>query len=202
MIEAPTLFWMPALAIPVLVGWLLLGDRLLYFCYGTGFARGAPVLYLLLVAQVVNVFMYLQTTGLLALDRPKESFKVATVAAIANILLDITLIPMMGITGAAVATLLTMALNAVLAYRALKRTIEVRLDYSSVRNILVASAVMGLFVGVYRLVVPLSSIWLTLVPVAVGAVVYGVVLLKLDRSLHDELRTMAAQMGVRLPRWL
>ena len=146
--------------------------------------------------------MYLQTTGLLALDRPKESFRVATVAATANILRDITLIPMMGITGAAVATLLTMALNAVLAYRVLKRTIGVRLDYSSVRNILVASAVMGLFVGVYRLVVPLSSIWLTLVPVAVGAVVYGVVLLKLDRSLHDELRTMAVQMGVRLPRWL
>jgi hypothetical protein len=61
---------------------------------------------------------------------------------------------------------------------------------------------MGLFVGVYRLAVPLSSIWLTLVPVAVGAIIYGVVLLKLDRSLHDELRAMAAQMGVQLPRWL
>ena len=59
--------------------------------------------------------MYLQTMDILALDRPKESFKMATVAAIANILLDITLIPMRGITGAAVATLLTMALNAVLS---------------------------------------------------------------------------------------
>jgi len=49
-------------------------------------------------------------TRILALDRPKESFEVAAVAAIANILLDITLIPMLGITGAAVATLLTMAL--------------------------------------------------------------------------------------------
>ena len=61
---------------------------------------------------------------------------------------------------------------------------------------------MGLFVGGYRLVVPLSSIWLTLVPVAVGAIIYGVVLLKLDRGIHDELRAMAAQVGVRLPRWL
>ena len=95
-----------------------------------------------------------------------------------------------------------MALNAVLAYRVLKRIIDVRLEYPSVRNILVASAMMGVFVGAYRLVVPLSSIWLTLVPVAVGAIVYGVVLLKLDRSIHDELREMAAQIGVRLPRWL
>lgn len=190
------------LAVPVLVGGLLLGDRLLYFCYGAGFARGAPALYLLLAAQVVNVFMYLQTMGLLALDRPKESFKVAAVAAIANILLDLALIPVLGITGAAVATLLTMTLNAVLAYHVLKRIIDVRLEYPSVRNILVASALMGLFVGVYRLVVPLSGIWLTLFPVAVGAIIYSAVLLKLDRGIHDELRAMAAQMGVGLPRWL
>ncbi len=146
--------------------------------------------------------MYLETMGILALDRPKESFKVASVAATANILLDLTLIPMLGITGAAVATLLTMTLNAVLAYRVLKRIIDVRLEYPSVRNILVASAMMGLFVGTYRLAVPLSSIWLTLVPVAVGAIIYGGVLLKLDRGIHDELQAMAAQMGVRLPRWL
>jgi hypothetical protein len=49
---------------------------------------------------------------------------------------------------------------------------------------------------------PPSSVWLTLVPVAVGAVIYGVVLLKLDRGIHDELRAMAAQISVRLPRWL
>ena len=117
------------LAVPVLIGGLLLGDQLLYFCYGAGFARGAPVLYLLLAAQVANVFMYLQTMGLLALDRPKESFKVAAVAATANILLDLALIPMLGITGAAVATLLTMSLNAALAHHVLNRTIDVRLEY-------------------------------------------------------------------------
>ena len=77
-----------------------------------------------------------------------------------------------------------------------------RLEYSSVRNILAASTMMGLFVGIYRLAVPLSTIWLALVPVAAGATIYGVVLLKLDRGIRDELRVMAAQMGVRLPRWL
>jgi O-antigen/teichoic acid export membrane protein len=133
--------------------------------------------------------------GLLALDRPKEPFEVTAVAAIANILLDITLVPMLGITGAAITTLLTMTLNAVLAHRVLKRIIDVRLEYPSVRNILVASAVMGLFVAAYRLIVPPSSIWLTIIPVAVGAIIYGVVLLKLGRSIHDELQAMAVQDG-------
>ena len=97
---------------------------------------------------------------------------------------------------------MTMTLNAAIACRMLKRIIDVRLEYPPIRNILVASAMVGLFVAVYHLAVTLSSVWLTLVPVAVGAAIYGVVLLKLDRGIHDELRAMAAQMGVRLPRWL
>ena len=190
------------LAVPVFVGGLLFGNRLLYFFYGAGFARDAPALYVLLAVQVVNVFMYLQTTCLNALNHPKEAFKVTAVASIANILLNFALIPVLGITGAAVATLATMTLNAALAYRVLKRIIDVRLEYSSVRNILVSSAVMGVFVGGYRLMVPLSSVWLTLVPVVVGAIVYGILLLKLDQSIHDELRAIVVQMGVQWPRWL
>lgn len=190
------------LAVPVFAGGLLLGDRLLYFFYGAGFAHGAPALYVLLTVQVVNVFMSLQTMCLYALNYPKEAFKVTAVASIANILLNLALIPILGITGAAVATLVTMTLNAVLAYRVLKRIIDVRLEYSSVRNILVSSAVMGVFVGGYRLMVPLSNVWLTLVPVVVGAIIYGILLLKLDQSIHDELRAIVVQMGMQWPRWL
>lgn len=190
------------LAVPVFVGGLLLGNRLLYFFYGAGFARDAPALYVLLAVQVVNVFMYLQTTCLNALNHPKEAFKVTAVASIANILLNFALIPILGISGAAVATLATMTLNAALAYRMLKRIIDVRLEYSSVRNILVSSAVMGVFVGGYRLMVPLSSVWLALVPVVVGAIIYGILLLKLDQSIHDELRAIVVQMGMQWPRWL
>jgi len=43
-----------------------------------------------------------------------------------------------------------MTLNAGLAYCVLKQTIDVRLEYPSVRNIPVASAVMGRFVTVHR----------------------------------------------------
>ena len=190
------------LAVPVFVGGLLLGNRLLYFFYGAGFAPGAPALHVLLTVQVVNVFMYLQTMCLNALNYPKESFKVTAVASIANIPLNFALIPVLGITGAAVATLVTMTLNAALAYRVLKRIIDVRLEYSSVRNILVSSAVMGVFVGGYRLMVPLSNVWLALVPVVVGAIVYGMLLLKLDQDIHDELRAIVVQMGMPWPRWL
>ncbi len=190
------------LAIPILIGGILLSDKLLYFFYGAEFAYGYKVLILLLCVQVVNVFQFLFTTYLSAMDHQKEAFKVTAVAATLNIIFDIILVPLIGITGAAIATLATMILNALLAQRALSRTMKIRLEYDSISNILKASAAMGLLVGTYRLLVPLSSVWITLVPVIFGGVIYGILMMKLDAKICGELRSIVEKMGLVWPKWI
>jgi len=190
------------LAVPVLIGGVLLGDKLLYFFYGAEFALGYTALVILLAVQVVNVFQYFFTMYLDALDYPKESFKVTTVAVVVNIALNVMLIPVIGIVGAAVATLVTMTLNALLARRALSRIMAVRVERDSLLNIVKASATMGVLLGGYRLFVPMSSVWLALVPVAAGGAVYSILMLKLDRKICNELREIVEGMGMRWPQWL
>ena len=192
------------LAVPVLTGGVVLGDKLLYFFYGAEFARGYLTLMVLLGVQVVNVFQYFFTMYLNALDYPKESFKVTAVGVVANIVLNIILIPVMGISGAAIATLVTMTLNAVLARRALSRLMTIRLERRSLLNIVAASVVMGVLVGGYRVLVPLTNVWVTLLAVGIGGAVYGVLVLKLDRKICDELRGIVEGMGMGVvwPGWL
>ena len=175
---------------------------MLYYFYGASFAEGTTVLAILLLVQVVNVFMFLQTMSLNAIDRPKDSFKVTAIASVINIILNLALIPVIGITGAAVATLITMTVNAVLAHRALSRIINVRLEKSPVQNILIATLAMGLFVLLFRLFIPLTNIAIVLAAVAIGGLIYGIILLKLDRGIHDELENLSMQLGVSWPRWL
>ena len=184
------------LAVPVFIGGVLLGDKLLYFFYGVEFAKGYTTLMVLLAVQVVNVFQYFFTMYLDALDYPKESFKVTTIGVVANIVLNIALIPIMGISGAAIATLVTMTLNAVLAKRALSRLITIKMERRSLLNIMVASVVMGVLVGGYRVLVPLSNVWVTLLAVVVGVVAYSVLVLKLDRKIYGELKEIMMQMNV------
>ena len=190
------------LAIPVFTGGILLGDKLLYFFYGAEFSRGYAILIILLSLQVVNVFQYLFTMYLSALDHQKEAFKINAVAASANILLNITLIPLIGITGAAIATLATMTLNALLARRVLSRIITIRLEHTSIINITKASAAMGILVGTYRLVVPMSNVWVTLVPVIIGGIVYTILILKLDDKICNELKSIVEKMGLVWPKWI
>ena len=189
------------LALPLFVGGALLGDRLLYFFYGADFVS-YTTLMILFTVQIVNIFQYFFTTYLSAMNQLKELFKITVVAVAANIALNAVLIPVMGISGAAVATLVTMSLNAIMARRVLARMITIRVERSSLLNIFKATVVMGTVVGGYRLIVPLSSVWVALVPVVLGGVVYGVLVLKFDRKIYEELKEIMMQMNVTWPEWL
>ncbi|WP_342771866.1 MULTISPECIES: flippase [unclassified Methanoculleus] len=187
------------LAVPVVAGGWLLGERLLYFFYTASSVSGAGALALLLPVQVAHVFMFLQTMCLNALDRPRDSFRVTAVAVAANIGLNLFLIPAYGIVGASAATLVTMVLNAVLAHRALSRSIRVRIEPGAVGNIVLAALVMAAVVIACSFIIPLSNVFLVLAAVALGGLVYILVLLKLDRGIHDELKDLIEKLGLPWP---
>ncbi len=190
------------LAVPVTVGGWILGERLLYFFYGASFAEGTGVLGILLLVQIVNVFMFLQTMTLNAIDRPRQSFYATGTAAVVNIALDLALIPLMGIEGAAIATLVTMLVNATIAHHYLSRQISVRIERGPTYHILLAAGMMAVVILLFRLLIPLSNIFLVLTAVAMGGFVYGLVLMKADSGLHDEIRDLAMQLGAPWPKWL
>ncbi|WP_292394092.1 flippase [Methanoculleus sp. UBA303] len=187
------------LAVPVLVGGWILGERLLYFFYGASFATGAGALAILLLVQVASVFMFLQTMCLNALDRPKDSFRVTAVAVAANIGLNLFLIPAYGIVGASAATLVTMVLNAALANRALSRSIRVRIEPRAVGNIVFAALAMAAVVVGYSYIIPLTNVFIVLGAVALGGLIYILLLLRIDRGIHDELKDLAGKLGLPWP---
>jgi len=190
------------LAIPTCVGGWILGERLLYFLYGASFVEGTSALYFLLLVQVVNVFMFLGTMSLNALNRPKDAFRITVIAAIANILLDLAFIPLIGITGAAVATLIAMTLNAIGALFLLSRIISVKFEYTAIKNILCAAGLMGIFLVFIHFLLPLTHVITVLAVVIIGALIYLFVLFKLDRKIHDELSELSVNLGVPWPEWL
>ena len=190
------------LAIPTCIGGWILGERLIYYLYGASFIAGTSAFFFLLLVQVVNVFMFLGMMSLNALTRPKDAFRITVIAAVANILLDIALIPVMGITGTAVATLIAMTLNALGALILLSRTISIKFEYGPVKNIFYASGCMGIFLLFIHYVLPLTHVAAVSVIVIIGAGIYLLVLLKLDREIHDELKGLGVNLGVPWPEWL
>jgi len=178
------------LAIPITAGGILLSDKLMYFFYGALFESGGPVLVILLFVQIANIFFYLQTMCLNAMNRPRISFYITIISAVLNILLNIMLIPPLGISGAAIASLVTMSMNAVLAYLVLKPSIKIEIDLQSVVNLAVSASSMSVFLVVYTYAFPIRSfIGLGLV-ICIGAIIYLMVILKIDHSIRSDLKVL------------
>ena len=190
------------LAVPVLFGGIFLADKLLYYFYGADFAAGAVACCILFAVQIVSVFTTFLGTALSASDHARQSFYATATAAVLNIILNCIFIPLLGINGAAVATLISYSVNAVLIAHFLKRYITVKIEKKPIFNIILSAAVMGLFVFIYKLFVPLDNVILTLIPVAVGAVLYFFLLFKIDRGIRDEIAGMVTSLGLPWPKWL
>ena len=190
------------LAVPVLFGGIFLADKLLYYFYGADFAAGAAACCILFAVQIVSVFTTFLGTALSASDHAKQSFYATATAAVVNIILNCILIPILGINGAAISTLISYSLNAVLIAYFLRRYISIRIEKRPIFHIIISAAVMGLFVFIYTLFVPLDNVILTLIPVAVGAVIYFFLLFKIDRGIRDEIAGMVKTFDIPWPKWL
>ncbi|MDD1687197.1 flippase [Methanoregula sp.] len=182
------------LAIPVIAGGIILSDKLLYFFYGAAFESGAPILIILLFVQVANIFMYLQTTCLNAMDMPRISFYITAASAIMNIILNILLIPVWGISGAAIAMLVTMSMNAVLAYGILRSSLHVRVDLRSVINLIISAFIMVAFLLAYTTVLPVQTFIGLILVLAFSAVIYFCAVLGIDRTIRNDLKELLVTM--------
>lgn len=190
------------LAIPTVVGGTLLGENMLYFFYGPGFAWGYTTLVILFCAQMVNIFQIFFLMCLGALDYQRNAFYVTATSSITNVVLNLVLIPFMGIEGAAIATAITMALNALISMYILSKIIRIRVEIRSILNILKATTAMSVFVVFYKYIFTLTNVWITLVPVIIGSVIYIFLILRLDPRIYKDLKDISTRMNLPWPRML
>ena len=182
------------LAIPITVGGIVLSDKLLYFLYGAGFQSGANTLIILLFVQIASIFMILLTLCLNATNKPRESFFVTLVSAILNIILNLFLIPILGIVGAATATLLTMSTNALLAYILLKPVVKLSLEKKSIGYMILSSMVMACVLIVCIYYVKIQDFTNLFAIVLMGAFVYFIILFTLDEDLTSDIKNILTKM--------
>lgn len=157
------------IAVPVVVGGSLIASPLLALVFGASYAAAAAPFRLLLVS-IGFIFLYGTIHNLLlALGRLRDGTRILAVAATANVILNLLLIPRYGMVGAATATVIAEGLVILLGYGVLARS-GLRLPVSPVVPALLAAGAMGLTLHLTGVKGNL------LVAVVLGAAVYAMAL--------------------------
>ena len=166
---------------PISVGIFVLAGPLTHLLLGSGFARSEPALRILALALGVAFANNAFIGALNAADRQTSFTWAAGWSLVANVTLNVILIPLFGYQGASWATVATEVVLGVSAWILTARHIGTVAVASLSWRILLAGLVMG--VAIY----PMRNIGgvAVAVPIAAGAIVYAAAVLLL-RALSGE----------------
>ncbi len=162
---------MTALALPMATGAMLLSVPLIKILAGEEFVPAAKVLAVLVWAPAI-LFVYIVVNSLVISQLTKFATFITGVNVIINIVGNLVLLPRIGIMGAAIMTIVSEAIQGIFYFYFVRTKVT---RFSFLKNIwqpCIATAIMG--AAVYYM-----KDYFIVIPIAAGAMIYGVCLLVL-----------------------
>lgn len=168
------------IAIPITIGGLLVGSEVMDLFFGAEYQPAALTFKILLLSLAINYPSALLGNALFAYDQQRYFILYGGVGALSNVILNFLLIPIWGIAGAAVATVITQIISTFLSWQKMQQVNRFSI-LGKLNKIVGASLAMGLFVW-------LAKSWgasiLVSIPLAV-VVFFGALFLFKEQIIED-----------------
>jgi len=133
------------LSLPVVMVVFVYADLLIKLFFGKEYLSGALALKILIIGTVLNLIAAINKQGLIGIGQPISVTKIVFIAAIANILFNLIMIPLFGINGAAIATALSYICMLFFSTRYLLRFIRIYVPLKSwLLTFLISTVSIGL----------------------------------------------------------
>ena len=97
--------------------------------FGPEYIQASPVLQILAIGAIIYTVAFVNNNTLSGIGYPKINTKIILTAAVFNILSNIVLIPKLGITGAAITTVLSYLIILVLSSYHIRRFIKIKIPW-------------------------------------------------------------------------
>ena len=173
-------------ALPAMVGLIILSDDVILILSGKDFLPGVMSLRILSVALIFSVFSWFYMSCILIPSKKDKEVLVATIiSAVVNILLNILLIPLFYQDGAAFTTVIAELISFALCYKKAKEIVKINIP---IKNLLLSIVgCIGIIIYCFILSYFNINIYIALAIKIIGSVlIYGAIelLLKNDTILY------------------
>ena len=130
------------LALPFSVGIFLIAPQLIYFLYGVEYQPATTTLQILAATIITAYSSGMITNSIFAYNRQKILIGYAAIGALGNVILNALFIPLWGIEGAAISTVVTQILSIGYAWKKMKEINNFSI-FKSVKKPFLAALIMG-----------------------------------------------------------
>lgn len=174
-------------AFPVAAGLMMLSNEVILIAGGAGYQSGQDALRILSLAMVFAVLCtFCMNSILIANRKEKECLKATLVSAVINIALNFFALPLWGMTGAAITTIIAEASNMIMLLIASKKVVSLRFfdRKNLIQSMIATSLVCGSCIIIKRM--DFGIIVTFVLSVILSCVTYGVALLVLQNVYIKE----------------
>jgi len=156
------------ISVPSVVGLTVLAEQILVLLTTIDFIKGSTVIPLIaLSALFAGIYQIIMNITIIC-KKTKYNFWIQVFSALSNIALNIILIPLIGIIGAAIATLFSFIIMSIMIHIISKKYLRFKIDIVFILKIILSSILMGLIVFLLKEQISL------LLQVLIGIVTYFV----------------------------
>jgi O-antigen/teichoic acid export membrane protein len=174
--------------LPIIVGTVLLSDKIILLIYGASFANSTTVLQILICTLVFTFANAVLLNLLVSMHKQRLNTLSMGFCAIVNVTLNLILIPILSYNGAAIATVITNVVLFVASFYFTSKHLELLPLHKILIKPIISSVLMGAFIYYFTDV----NIFL-LVPLA--AVVYLVAVLALKTFSKEDMDIVKKLLG-------
>jgi O-antigen/teichoic acid export membrane protein len=173
------------LVIPAFVGVSILSYDILKTLFSPEYTIASTALVILFASKLIQSVHVLFERTLSAIDRPDLTAIAMGSSMIINILLNLILVPVAGLSGAAMATTIASLINLILHYKFLSSIIAIRIPARRLMWCVVSSVVMGIILYLIKLSITVSSIFDLGSIIGICALLYALFLILSQDIRHD-----------------
>jgi O-antigen/teichoic acid export membrane protein len=177
--------------VPIIFGVSILGYDLVTLIGSEKYADSSTVVPILAAGVLLGGISFLFTVGLSYQKRTDIIALITVLSGTFNILLNILLVPYMGIIGAAWATAITYIGHVIILYRLSSRYLKVQLYLGSFVRTVVAALIMAITLWWIAHYLPNGALGL-LIKIPLGMVAYSLAVVSLDGEIRTFIRRAIA----------
>ncbi len=172
------------IAVPITIGGLIIGSEVMDLFFGAEYQPAALTFQILLLSLAINYPAAILGNALFAYNQQRHFILYGGIGALANVTLNFLLIPVWGIAGAAVATVITQIISSALSWQRMKKVNNFSI-LGKLNKIIGAALIMGI-------VVWLAKSWGISIVIGIpsAVIVYFGALFLLKEQIIEDLKTI------------
>lgn len=179
-------------SIPMVVGVQFLADEIIVLVAGSDFNGAANILRLLIVAIAAIFLGNMMSHAVIAVKRQKQIIWIYMLTSITSLIAYLILIPKFSYYGAAVVTIYSESLIALLTGIYICRYLKFRLSFKGLLKAIIASLIMAIFLYLNPLS-QITSILSLIITIVIASVIYLLSLMLLKGFNKEDLKLMLSK---------